>query len=57
MGFSIVGIYLKLWAGDEGSPDSLDQNKSEAELRVMNGQSLTQGAKELFVPEGLAGVP
>ena len=43
-----------MWLG-EGSPDSLDQNESEIKLSVVNGQSLSEGAKELFAPEGAAG--
>ena len=50
-GFLIVGIHLKVLVG-KGAPDSLDQNENEVKLSAMDGQSLAQGAKELFAPEG-----
>ena len=39
-GFLVVGIHQKVLVG-EGSPDSLDKNESEAELSVMDDQSLS----------------
>ena len=50
----LVGIHLKVLVG-EGARDSLDQNESEVKLSVMDDQSLAQGAKELFAPEGPTG--
>ena len=48
-GFLVVGIHLKLWIG-EGFPDFLDQNESEVELSVVDGQNLSKSAKQLVAP-------